>query len=924
MSAVFCALPIAAQVVPDDTLPAGERSQVIGDVNAQIDGGARRGGNLFHSFQSFSVPTGGSAYFNNAADVQNIFSRVTGRSASNIDGLIRANGTANLFLLNPNGILFGPNATLNIGGSFVASTASSIHFANDLEFSAIDPSAPPLLTINTPIGLQFGTNPGAIQVQGAELAVPTGETLALAGGNISIRGGTSGASGEPNLTAPGGRIELGSVARNNQVSLTTVNTGYQLGYEGVGQFLDVVIADSARINVAADGGGDIAINARNLDILAGSLLEAGIASNLGSEDTQAGDISINATGAIALRQLSWINNEVFPNATGRSGDINIRANSLEISEFGQISNSIFGRGQSGDINVSIIDNITVTGSDTPSGITGVKADLTGIGANVAPGGVGNTGDINIEAGGLVSLTNGSQGRTLFVSVILFGAGQGGDINLQAQSLFLRDGAYFITTTSGIGDAGNISVDVRDSVVISGVSSQGFSSALNSNASAVGQGEGGAIEVRARNLYMRNGGVVAARSLNAFNSGDIVVNVDNLELTGGSQILTTAFQSGLAGSIRVDAANITISGSDPTFAARLAQFGRPAVDPASAESGIFANTDTNSISQGGSIRLRTEELIIQNGGRITVNSQGSGDAGSVEVIANSIRLGNGGTFSAETASGRGGNITLQNVDVLVLRNGSMISSTAGTAQSGGDGGNITFNGNFIVSAPNENNDIIANAFEGSGGQITLSAQGIYGFAVQTREDLQRLLNTTDSEELTPRNLLTNDITAFSQENPTIDAGTVTVQTPDLDPTQGLIELPTELSDPSQLIATVCPAGEGSSFAITGRGGLRPSPEQQLDDNVSWRDRRRLVVPQQVDSGSGGEGDAVTRGQEESVTNALRVSASPLQARPSSLSPASITEATGWQTTPTGEVVLVADTSNPVVQNSLNQAIACYER
>lgn len=228
MSALFYTQPIAAQVIPDATLPVGERSQVTGNPNVQIDGGARRGGNLFHSFSQFSIPTGGSAYFNNAADVQNIFSRVTGGSISTIDGLIRANGTANLFLLNPNGILFGPNASLNIGGSFVATTANSINFADGFQYSATNPQTAPLLTVSVLVGLQMGANPGSISVQGngydlsvavpffspivrgsstAGLRVLAGQTLALIGGDIDIAGAT--------LTAEQGRIELGSVHRVN-------------------------------------------------------------------------------------------------------------------------------------------------------------------------------------------------------------------------------------------------------------------------------------------------------------------------------------------------------------------------------------------------------------------------------------------------------------------------------------------------------------------------------------------------------------------------------------------------------------------------------------------------------------------------------------------------------------------------------------
>jgi filamentous hemagglutinin family protein len=155
-----------AQVVPDQTLPGGERSRVSGDRDAQIDGGAVRGNNLFHSFQQFSIPTGGSTSFNNASDIRNIITRVTGNNVSDIDGIIRANGTANLFLINPNGILFGANARLEIGGSFLASTANSLKFADGFAFSATSPQASPLLTISAPIGLQYGGNPGLITVEG--------------------------------------------------------------------------------------------------------------------------------------------------------------------------------------------------------------------------------------------------------------------------------------------------------------------------------------------------------------------------------------------------------------------------------------------------------------------------------------------------------------------------------------------------------------------------------------------------------------------------------------------------------------------------------------------------------------------------------------------------------------------------------------
>uniref|UniRef100_UPI0039A5098E filamentous hemagglutinin N-terminal domain-containing protein n=1 Tax=Nostoc piscinale TaxID=224012 RepID=UPI0039A5098E len=166
-----------AEVKPDGTLGTAV-SPGSGSNSYNITGGTAVGNNLFHSFQQFSIPTGGSATFNSTSGIQNIFSRVTGGDVSYINGSIKTNSGVNLFLLNPAGIIFGDKAQLKVGGSFIGTTANSIKFADGNEFT-VNPMTTPLLTMNVPIGLQMGSNSGAINVYGAKLAVPAKNTFAL-------------------------------------------------------------------------------------------------------------------------------------------------------------------------------------------------------------------------------------------------------------------------------------------------------------------------------------------------------------------------------------------------------------------------------------------------------------------------------------------------------------------------------------------------------------------------------------------------------------------------------------------------------------------------------------------------------------------------------------------------------------------------
>ncbi|NJO42034.1 MAG: filamentous hemagglutinin N-terminal domain-containing protein [Cyanobacteria bacterium RU_5_0] len=805
-----------AQVVSDDTLPEAERSRVSGDPDFQIDGGARQGNNLFHSFSEFSVPTGGSASFNNATDIETIFSRVTGGSISNIDGLIRANGAANLFLLNPNGIIFGANARLDIGGSFVASTADRILFTDGIEFSATNPQASLLLTVSVPIGLQYGSDPGDIRLDQTTLEVNQGRTLALLGGTIQINDGL--------LLAPGGHIELGGLADTATVGLSIDSTGnlFNFRFPGNVQRTDVFLTNSTDVDVRAAGGGSIAINARNINMFEGSLLRAGIRQNLGSVDVAVGDVIVNATGTVTLRDTSLIVNFIAAGATGDAGDILIEAGSLRLINGSQLFAGTEGNGNAGRVTIVARDRVSFEGIGTTGVASGafssVAPGATGNGRNitvrtgsfVVTGGAGlyastfeagNAGSITIIARDRVSFdgfnrVGGASGA--FSSVAPSGVGNGGNITIETRELSLTNGGGLYARTEGNGNAGNITVNAA-LITLSGVSSFFFSSGLFTDTRVNAEGQGGNITINTDSLNVRDGAVLSAQTSTNERGGTITVNANTLELANGGQLLTTASDSGEAGNIIVNVTDgITIFGSDSTFADRLAEFREQTdpiyfVSPVSSFSGLFANTELNSTGQGGSIQITTGQLTLQDGGTITVNSRGTGDAGSIQAQAESIRLDNGSTISADTFAGEG-NINLT-TESLVLRRASSITTNA---ENTAIGGNIAID--TTVLAATENSDISADSVNARGGNVTIDTDGLFGI------------------EFRPQITPFNDITATGADSGL--SGNVQINVAEINPTQGLVELPTEVTDTSRLIAQGCPANQGSSFVVTGRGGLPP--------------------------------------------------------------------------------------------------------
>ena len=479
---LLASIPVGAEITPDNTLPNNSVVTPAEENTTRIQEGTQRGGNLFHSFQEFSVESGNTARFEHGSGIENIITRVRG-SASNIDGTIQTlingtidnRGSANLFIINPNGIIFGQNASLDIGGSFIGSTADSIKFADGTEFSTTEAQNSSLLTVSVPLGLQFGSNPGEIvnrSVGNGELnsaglpiglQVPEGKTLALVGGNLKFLEGGS-------LTAREGRIELGSVGGNSLVNLNEIETGYALGYAGVQNFGDITLEEDASVDASGEGGGAIQVQGKNINLTASLIYADTEGSTPGKNlvinaseslklsggaqiasfalgEAKAGDVIVKASDSIELegifsdgQSFSSFATQVFE-GTGNGGNINIETRQLSIKDGAAIEASTFGEGNAGNILINASDSIQLEGvGRTPDGEIINRLNST-IKAQVAQTDIENAGDagtITIETKQLTLEAGAAISSATFASLE---GGNGGKVNINASDFITITEVY---------------------------------------------------------------------------------------------------------------------------------------------------------------------------------------------------------------------------------------------------------------------------------------------------------------------------------------------------------------------------------------------------------------------------------------------------------------------------------------------------
>ncbi|MEH1917932.1 two-partner secretion domain-containing protein [Nostoc sp.] len=808
----YCENHALAEITPDGTL-GNNSSTRTPNVNIKglpadrIDGGATRGANLFHSFQEFNVGESQRVYFANPTGIKNILTRVTGSNVSNILGTLGVNGSANLFFINPNGILFGDNARLDVAGSFVASTANSFVFGNGLEFSATNPQTPSsLLTVN-PSALLFnqlqagkienksiapaGIAPAGFNAFG--LRVGDGKSLLLVGGNVSMDGGQ--------LNAYGGRVELGGLAAPGNVNLLFNGDNLSLKFPLNVTRASVSLTNQARVYVEAAGGGDIAINARNLEILGGSVLYAGIGGGLGTPETVAGDTTLNATGYIRIAGSgSGIANFVEEGAKGKGGNITIDSGDFSLQDGAQLVALTYGQGNAGNVTVGAKNTVSLADADILSRVEagsvgkGGNIDINATSLSLTDGaklsasilGQGNAGNVTVRAKDGVSLTSNTG---ILTTVESGGVGKGGNIDINAATLSLTDGAQLLTFTreasatqlAGRGDAGNVNVKVTGAVDIAG-EKNGFFSKIASTVEIGTVGNGGNITIDSADFSLRDGAEINASTSGQGNGGNITIDSDDFSLRDGAEINASTSGVGNAGNVRVGAKN--------------------AVDLADAAA-IYSAVAAGGVGKGGNIDINAATLSLTDGAQlITITREasdtqpaGRGDAGNVNVkVTGAVDIAGekngfpGGILSSVATGtvGNGGNITINSGD-FSLRDGAEINaSTSGQ----GNAGNVTLIAKDAVSLADA---AILSTIEaggvGKGGNIDINAA---------------TLSLTDSAQL-----LTFTREASDTQPPGIgDAGNVNVKV------TGVVDIAGEKNDfPSAIFSRVDTGTVGHGGNIT---------------------------------------------------------------------------------------------------------------
>jgi len=842
---------ILAQIVTNIT-PTGAPGSNLGTQTTSsgsttvITGGTRPGNgtNLFHSFDAFSLGTGDIAHFQNNTGLAttNIIGRVTGGIISNIDGTLRTNnplnpgdpvnfGTAHLWLMNPTGIMLGPNAVLDVGGAVTFTTADYLRFQNSttlFDLASTPTSLGPLTVAPvTSFGFLASTPPSPITVHGSILKVPEGQSLSLVGGDLTMQSGTlaDGTTQAANLQASGGRINLVSVASPGDVLLSNFQpapniNGTSFTTMGTVSLREATVVDAggqfdaSGTPIGTGAGGTVFIRSGRL-VLDASTIQA---NSVGPVDGASTAIELHVAQDMALSTGAQITVGAF--GTGRAGDTTVTAESLSVSGGAGISTNSFSDGNGGNLSTNV-GTLSLTESSTISS------------GNLSFG-ISRGGSISVQ-GHSVTLRGGSQ----ILSETLNGAG--GSLSITANSIALHDASSVKSSTTGFDAAGTIDLRVQNLTLLNGSTISSSTESLNPNPDAVGlltiHGLAGAqskadsvtlsgletgilydstgsatlgeITVLAKTIRLSDGAVIRAGGTPGLpgTAGNVTLVADSVSLTGGSQIRSNAFAA--------DARDVTITANTLTL-----DNGSILTETASSIGGrggnVVLNVGTVNLSRnsiissssldtgpGGNITINSRSVTVSDGSTISSNSIGTGNAGSISLNSRaapgkSLEMIHGQINTSATLAD-GGNIEIYTTDRIRLTDSTITSSVGNATVSTTQGGNITIDPDFVIL---QRGEIRANAFAGSGGAIDVTA-GLFLADPASVVDASSTLGVS---------------------------GTVQINAPINNLSSVVARLPESLLAVQALLRASCAAklaqGSTSSFVERGRDGIPAGPDGLL--------------------------------------------------------------------------------------------------
>lgn len=862
---------IVTNIEPTQTAPLdlGTNVDQVGST-IEITGGTRPGGitgtNLFHSFDFFTLGSGDTAHFLN--DMQrptsNIFARVIGGEVSTIDGILRTNnplnavdpmnfGAAHLWLVNPSGLLLGPNARVEVGGSVSMSTANYLRFegAATLFDMLSTPASLGALSVAPVVAFGFlGPELSApIAVQGSMLQVPEGQALSLVGGDITIQAGTIGEDGATqaaSLRAPGGQVNLVSVASPGEVLVPSFQTD---SFTAMGT---VTIKEGALLDVSGqlDEFGTLIGNGNSgtVFVRGGQLVmeTSTIRANTGGAvDGAATAVDIQVSQDVALS--NGTNIIVGSSGSGRGGDVVIEAENVRLSDFSTIETFKSGPGSGGNLFLNV-GTLRLLGGFILSSTAGADLDFDGV-VDVIGGAGGNITVQGLRGMGSVADSVVLSGSSQIASAAREFSGDGGRISITATSLDLDEVSSIGSSTNVIesdldgdgvlditGRGGDIVVAVQRLSVLGGASMTSDTGSANEGAAAGGtltvQGLDG-LGSKASSVALSGESTAIVSASNLGLPGDLTVHAGTLTITNGARISAGDPRfTGPAGNVTVTADSIGISadgqivslsfakdsGQVTITADELTMDKGSIVTSTSSEAGgrggdVVVNGGTVSLTNGASIKSQSETFSTGSAGDITMNVEslalanqaeisssslgtvaGAGDAGIITIQSGSTVVLNDSSITTEASEASGGLIEVNAPEMVRLTNSRISTSVKGVGGES-DGGNITIDPQFVIL---QNSQLVAQANAGAGGAITVIA-GVF---------------IADPNSL---------VSASSQSGP---QGTVNIQSPVQNVGEQLTPLSEQFSSAAALLAQQCAAraadGKFSTFLVAAREGLPVEP------------------------------------------------------------------------------------------------------